>query len=353
MSGCSAIGSALALGARGCQFESGHPDHFYCGVNSMQTRRIFFLLTLFIMSSSFFTQTSELHNPLIDNNNYPAEWKRSYVDSMSAPEKQMLANILLSLFCNAIAEQKTRQFSTPIARLNQAIRIKIGQYSNPDDDIAMLKTLLERLSFVANTRTIYLQTYNTCAIHYNKNIIPLIEQAVEGLQLYAQDILRNWANEKTDETHVILRKSSDIIGDTVQHFQGISRLHRGMSDGALPIQIGPEDEANKSLIPLHIILNNNPELYSVNDTLVNALNETTDHATQVVHAGMEIYKQFYTILYNDLTSPSCDQRYATTLFSMHGLLPEEYISFLPHPDHVFEHMLQTTKLYTQTEFLPS
>ena len=26
VSGCSAIGSALALGARGCQFESGHPD---------------------------------------------------------------------------------------------------------------------------------------------------------------------------------------------------------------------------------------------------------------------------------------------------------------------------------------
>ena len=29
MSGCGAIGSALALGARGCQFESGHPDHFF------------------------------------------------------------------------------------------------------------------------------------------------------------------------------------------------------------------------------------------------------------------------------------------------------------------------------------
>ena len=27
ISGCGAIGSALALGARGCQFESGHPDH--------------------------------------------------------------------------------------------------------------------------------------------------------------------------------------------------------------------------------------------------------------------------------------------------------------------------------------
>ena len=29
LSGRGAIGSALALGARGCQFESGRPDHFY------------------------------------------------------------------------------------------------------------------------------------------------------------------------------------------------------------------------------------------------------------------------------------------------------------------------------------
>ena len=30
-SGHGAIGSALALGARGCQFESGCPDHFFIG----------------------------------------------------------------------------------------------------------------------------------------------------------------------------------------------------------------------------------------------------------------------------------------------------------------------------------
>ena len=29
MSGCGAVGSALALGARGRQFESGRPDHFF------------------------------------------------------------------------------------------------------------------------------------------------------------------------------------------------------------------------------------------------------------------------------------------------------------------------------------
>lgn len=31
--GYGAIGSALALGARGCQFESGYPDHFLINNN--------------------------------------------------------------------------------------------------------------------------------------------------------------------------------------------------------------------------------------------------------------------------------------------------------------------------------
>src|SRR5579871_6912184 len=166
----------------------------------------------------------------------------------------------------------------------------------------MLKTLLERLSFVANTRIIYLQTYNTCATHYNKSTVALIEQAIQDLQFYAQSKLRNWAHEKTNETHLALKKSSDMLSETMQHFHAISGLHRGMSEGALPMEISPEDEENKPLIPLHIILQNNSGLHSLSDTITNTLNETTDHAAQIIHEGVEIYKQFYTILYNDLTS---------------------------------------------------
>ena len=39
------------------------------------------------------------------------------------------------------------------------------------------------------------------------------------------------------------------------------------------------------------------------------------------------------------------------MFSMHDLLPEEYKTILPEAHRVFEHMLQTTKLYTQSEVL--
>ena len=54
--GCGAIGSALALGARGCQFKSGHPDQFL-GKNTRQNRMnlkksTFLLISLFFCNQN-------------------------------------------------------------------------------------------------------------------------------------------------------------------------------------------------------------------------------------------------------------------------------------------------------------
>jgi len=287
------------------------------------------------------------------DSDYVQSWKTSYINHLSIQEKQTLANILHLLHANSIIEFKIRQFSTPIARLNHAIRTNIDQYKNITEDIAMLKTLIDRLSIVVGTREIYSQTLQTCVNHYNQKPVPLIDEALASIQLYAQTILRNWADEKTPKTNVLLKKSSDNIGETLPHFQGVCNLHKAMSEGQLPLQIAPEDEINKSLLVLSVIVQNNPELLAVTENVVQTLNETSDHATQIIRVGEEIYKQFYIILYDILMSPANDRHYATTLFSMHDTLPDEYRSVLPHPDHVFEHMLQTAKMYTQTEFSPS
>lgn len=310
--------------------------------------RLFFILSIF---SFFSTQTSEFSIPTniaIDSDFFQA-WETSYINHMNPTELQLLANTLHLLHALSVIEFKIRQFASPIARLNQSIRTNIDQYKNTAEDLATLKTLIDRLSFVASARTIYTQTLTTCVTHYNKNNSQLIDAALTSLQLYAQTILRTWADEQSPETNRLLKKSSVAIGDTVQHFQGVSNLHREMSEGKVPVEIPSEDEKNKQLIILSILLKNNPELLAVSEIVINSLNETTDHAAQIIHAGEEIYKQFYMILYKRITSPSFDKKYATTLFSMYDVLPDEYRSTLPGPDHVFEHMLQTTKLYTQTE----
>jgi hypothetical protein len=309
-------------------------------------KKVFF--ALIVMSYNLIAASN-----VSNDDQYFQSWKSSYLDHMSLTEKQTIANIIYLLLANSVAESKIRQFSTPIARLNQTIRTKIEHYENATEDIAMLKTLVERLSFVVNTRTIYNETLKTAINHYNKNTSSMIDSALASLQLYAQEKLRNWANERITETSKILKKSSDNVGDTVQHFQGVSNLHKAMSEGTLPMEIQPEDESNKSLLILSIILNNNAELLGITDTVINSLNETTDHAAQIIETGLEIYRNFYIVLYDILMASDRNKQYATTLFGMHDVLPDEYKSALPDVDHVFEHMLQTVKLYTRTEFIQS
>ena len=72
---------------------------------------------------------------------------------------------------------------------------------------------------------------------------------------------------------------------------------------------------------------------------------------QLILSATDIYKQHYEALYTYISSPTFDQAYACTLFGMNDLLPDEYKTSLPHPDHVFEHVLQTIKLYTQIELI--
>jgi hypothetical protein len=292
-----------------------------------------------------------INTPAICSNDYVNAWKRSYVDLMSLQEKQMLGNILYNLLSSSIAEWQIRQFATPIARLNQATRIKIDAYQNPTEDIAMLRTLLERLAYVVHTRTIYAQTLSTCITHYNENNpSQLIQNALAGLQLDAQTRLCVWADGQAEDMALLLQKSSDFINDSIQHFQGIARLHKGMGNGQMPVELPVGSDDNKSIVVLSIILKNNPELFAVTEGVINTLNETSDHAARIIQEGIAIYKDYYTVLYDALMSASCDKGYATTLFSMYGVLPDEYRTKLPDCDHVFEHMLQTVKLYTQTEF---
>lgn len=314
----------------------------YCNQISFHFSIVF--SCLFTFSSCF--STTQL--PL--DNHYLKTWKSTYVDHMEPQQLQMLGNIIHLLHALSTIEIQIRKFSTPIAQLHQTIRKNIAVYKDTTKDLEILKKLLDRLSYVTNTRTIYAQTLSTCTNHYNKNTIQIIDNALVSLQLYAQAQLREWSNAQTDATALHLKKCSDTVSSNIQYFHAAAGMHKGMSEGKMPIYIAPEDEENKSLLVLSIISENNPKLLNITDNIVNTINETSDHVNQIIYAGEHIYKQFYTIIYDALMLPSANQHYATTLFSMHDILPDEHKTLLPDPDHVFEHMLQTAKMYTQTEF---
>lgn len=276
-------------------------------------------------------------------------WKITYIDGISLSEKQLLANMIYLVYANAIIEYKISQFSTPIARLHQSIRNNVTQYKNIIEDATMLKTLLERLVFLVNARTIYHQMLDACLTYYSAHTTHSMSIALESLELYAQTILRSLGNEKSKETALQLKKSSTDIQNTLHYFQEISQVYKEMSEDKLPIPLSSENEQNKSLIMLSIPLKNNLEALNVIDMATNSLNKISDYSWQIISGGIQIYKEFYTILYNTLMATQYDKSYMTGLFSVSGIMPNEHRSLLPHPDGIFEHVLQTAKTYIKEE----
>ena len=309
------------------------------------------IIRMFFLSSSFALIFPLLLSANNSNNDYLQYWQTNYLNKMTPEELQYTANHLYLSYAIALVESKIRQFSTPISRLHQSVRTNIATYKNTTDDLVMLKTLLDRLSYVTGARTIYMETLNTYTKHCNELKNKTIATALTYIQLYARNALQVWGDERSASTTELLKNSTVNISETTQLLTGIRGIHQRLSDGILPLEIPEENEKYKSIIIHEFILSNNLQLQSIADDLTNSFNETFDYAAQIVAAGAEIYKQYYAVIHYMIMSPTFDKKYATTMFGMHDILPDEYRTLLPDVDHVFEHMLQTTKLYTQTELL--
>jgi len=307
----------------------------------LATIRIF-LLSIFSLLCFLSTQTqssSSFHH-----------WQTTCLNNMSPDELQFTANFLYISYAVAVAELKVRQFSTPLSRLLQTIKTNIASYQDCSEELAMLKTLLDRLLFVVGTRTIYAEMLKVCTHYYNEHTNQAIIKALESIQLDARNQLRLWADQQKEPTNAQLKKMAETISNNIPQLQGASELQQMMSKGILPLEMPKENEPFISIIILDTILKSNHQLQTVLDEITNSLNETTDYAEQIITIGADIYKNYYMTARHMLMSPTIDKQYTTTMFSMHDLLPNEYKTMLPDADHVFEHMLQTTKLYTQAEY---
>gem|GEM_PF-2048665 len=314
--------------------------------------RIFSLSWLLTSLTVFSSITHTTHNPDLTT------WQSTYLDVMSSDELQLIGNFLYISYSIAIIEAKIHQLTTPISQLHQSIRTKIAHYQDATQELTTLQTLLTRLSCIMGTRTIYMETLKTCNLYYEKtysnqnNHTSLINQALESIQLDAQNKLLLWANEKLPEINNQLKKSSQSISFTQKDLEGISFLYKKMSEGTLPFSLSEQQEPLKSLFIFDVILRNHDAYLTIAEKNINNFNETHDCASHIITIGMDVYRQYYEAVYNNLINATThNQQYASTMFGMYDILPAEYQSPLPHPDHVFEHTLKTTKLYTKTEFL--
>ncbi|HSC25502.1 MAG TPA: hypothetical protein VLB80_04790 [Candidatus Babeliales bacterium] len=311
----------------------------------MSIIRSFFLLFFFIVfsSSALFSTTLNKDHLLV--------WQSSFIDSMTPQDLQIIANYLYLLYANAIIESKVRQLTSSLLRLEQSIRLDIAENKNPVEGLTRLKLVIERLSYIINARSVYAQILNMCLKHYEQNSRLIIDTALESLQCDAQTKLRTWADNNSDITKKLLQQFNNDTVSNIQRLYVIAGLYKGMSEGDLPFVIPQNEMHNTSLFILDSILRQNSHVQMVADNVAITANMASDHLSQLVIMSVEIYKDYYTILYNKMTSTSFDTNCATTLFGARDILPQEHRSLLPHPENVFEHIFHIISMYPEIELL--
>jgi len=320
----------------------------------VNTIRFFYI---FILVSSFTSSiiSAQIQENLLHKKNivHAQEWVHYYIEQLEPQQVQIVANILYLLYANALIDIKIRQFTIPITRLNQSVRSNITNYKNTSKDLATLKTLLDRLSHVIGARTIYNQKLSTCLEYYNKNPLLRLTQAIVELQTYGQNSLNEFVELNYSEISQLLKSSSEIFNAGIQSLQSISTIHSNIANGSILESLKNNEATQKfaALISFDELLKNNVIAIQNTEHILNTLDESTELIQQLISSAIDIYKYHYEALYQYISSPSFDQTYARTLFGMNDLLPDEYKSSLPHPNNVFEHVLQTIKLYTQIELI--
>ncbi len=310
----------------------------YCNQISFHFSIVFSCLFIF---SSCFSTTQFPHD-----NDYPETWKSTYVDQMEPEDQQLLANFLYLLYANAFLDLLMQRHFTPLLQLSQAVRNNLSDPYNPNNELIHLRTLTNKIARITKVRLIYTQMLDACLHYYDQHKNDILEEALRDLQLYASDALHIWAEEAQEETIIILEKSAKTMVNSAQTMYSGANLFTSLSNGILPFRT---DERDKSLAIFNLVLKSTPTFIDATDKTINALNDTCDHALKIICLGTKIYKQHYQALYDIITSDSFDKQYATNLFDVNTLLPQEHRTLLPDADHIYEHMLATTQFLTQIQ----
>jgi hypothetical protein len=295
------------------------------------------------------------------NNNLPSDeyaqhaqaWSETLIKDSSSEDIQLIANIVYLLYANALIDIKIHQFIIPITQLTQTVKANIANYKKTADELKLLRTLIDRLIFVTGARTIYNQQLKTCIEYADKNISPELNKYIQELELYGQIAINQFAQDNTPQMEKMLDQSARLIQESLEPLQVIANFHTAVANGSVA-EIVKNDESIREVAASFIIdrlCSNNRIAIQHAENILNTLDSSTVSLNRLIFCGAEICKQHYVVLYNHMNSHNFDPSYAVTLFGMNNLLEPEYASLLPHPDKVFEHVLETIKLYTHVEVI--
>ncbi len=358
-SGRGAIGSALALGARGCQFESGRPDqiffHFSQRSSSMVLAR-FILLFLFLAS---FVQAEDLSVTFAKNNEIEqqiAVWTDQYLTQMSPSQLQLTANFVYLLYACNLLEYAVHIRIPAIVNQIQHIEQKLRSNHDAINELATVQILATQLKHTSHIRQLMYATFahaqeyfactqedlddNTHAQEFN-----LIDNALEFLQLHGQHMLRLHADTHEEQLNKDIAELGNTLGQLKQFSPVAASMCRGLHDNAISFDVEPE---NKNLAKIdtasHLCIKIDKQIWHI----IDSTNQLYNHLIQLTGVGKNLYAAYYRAVYLFLQTHHIDKHYRYVMFCPQGLLvPEFRTELLASPERIVENVIKLDHINNQ------
>lgn len=322
MSGCGAIGSALALGARGCQFESGHPDHFYVKECMKNLSIVWLSLCLSTLCA---TDTSpvyyEIPTTTITHIKESAQAWATACAPLSATHKELLANVLYLSYRHAYLDEQTTKAFIAMKKTFPLVRTQLRNYDTLANTIGTFLQINKRFfTFYALRHHMYL-TWQQCTHHVEAIDDVLLQDLFDQLRNYGQIIIAEYV-ASCNIPSIAIPPIQHHIQNTINQLHALEFVIETVVE-----KTNSDTQSSDTIIDFDRLSHISNRIQSITDTMHQSLELIDYYQANLLAMSTQLFYEYYAALYSSLSIGN--QR---LLFGPHGMSTEQNQYQLPSPD---------------------
>ncbi len=325
MSGCGAIGSALALGARGCQFESGHPDHFYRIISFLEAlmNNVIFFAVCFFSVSYAIAQEIPASNPKASRRISEHIWAEisPLIDQESPEALQLLANVLLFSFAHARNQiEATVAFNNIILYAQKTKKAypttPAADYKDIDNFNHSLHNFNNRVADLIYCSNAYNVAMNIIQQPEYKSTRRIVEDLIEQTIIFVHTL----THDQKELLNTLISNNKQTLEEMINIFTMLSRTHQALLDGQFPFQ-APADQQETATIEL---LRNVVNVIEQQQEKSSAIISNFDSFTRAIQEQcLSIFMLYYTQVYISMRNRNLLDDYGMIMFDEYGIIPHD------------------------------
>ena len=267
------------------------------------------------------------------------QWGTDYLAAMTPQQLQIITNMAYLLYVNILFDLSTRTYVPALLACTQKIQKKLQTNEDTTQELALAKTLAEKLQSIVRTRNVVTHKIQVASHYIDTNAqnekFQSIISATQALQLHGQQLLCIYANNYKQEINECMTTNAKALDNIVQFLHSAADMYKKPDElnNLLPNVVSE----NKELVKIEIASNIAYEVTARGWESIAVSQNTMNCLTQLLKVARIVYGTYYQAAYTYMKTKNNNPQYRTHMFDVKGVLPAEYRSTpLPAPQELVQ-----------------